>query len=67
MSADLAPDRAGKPPRTMTPNDRLKPVDRNALLSSILKFFLPGNWRMIRSTHIIDAAHSQTRYSIKLL
>jgi hypothetical protein len=40
---------------TITPNERLKPVDKNALLSSILKFFLPGNWRIMRSTHIMDA------------
>lgn len=41
--------------KIMTPKDRLNPVDRKALLSSILKFFLPGNWRIMRSTHIIDA------------
>lgn len=40
----------------MTPNERLSPDDRNALLSSILKFFFPGNWRITRSMHIIDAA-----------
>lgn len=39
----------------MTPKERLRPVDKNALLFSILKSFFPGNWRMIRSTHIIDA------------
>lgn len=44
---------------TITPNERLNPVERNALLCSILKFFLPGNWRMIRSTHIIEAVHRQ--------
>ena len=43
--------------RTMTPNERLKPVDKKALLSSILKFLRPGNWRMIKSTHIIDAMY----------
>lgn len=41
--------------RTITPKERLNPVDRNALLSSILKFLFPGNRRMMRSTHIIDA------------
>jgi hypothetical protein len=46
---------ANWPVHTMTPNERLNPVDRNALLSSILKFLLPGNCRMMRSTHIIEA------------
>lgn len=41
--------------KIITPKDRLNPVDRKALLSSILKFFLPGNCRIMRSTHIIDA------------
>jgi hypothetical protein len=40
----------------MTPNERLNPVDRNELLSSILKFFFPGSSRITRSTHIIDAS-----------
>lgn len=40
---------------TMTPKERLSPVDKNVLLSSILKFFMPGKRRMMRSTHIIDA------------
>jgi hypothetical protein len=43
----------------MTPKERLKPVDKNVLLSSILKFFLPGNWQMMRSTHIIEATCNQ--------
>jgi hypothetical protein len=41
--------------RTMTPNERLSPEERNALLSSSLKFSFPGNRRMMRSTHIIEA------------
>jgi hypothetical protein len=45
--------------RTMTPKDRLSPVDKNALLSSILKFFLPGKYRTMRSTHIIEASRLQ--------
>lgn len=40
---------------TITPKLRLNPVDKKVLLSSILKFFFPGNWRIIRSTHIIEA------------
>jgi hypothetical protein len=43
--------------RTITPNERLNPVDKKELLSSILKFLRPGNWRMIRSTHITDAVY----------
>ena len=50
---------------TMTPKERLSPVDKNVLLSSILKFFFPGNWRMIRSTHIIDAVHKLVQLSMK--
>jgi hypothetical protein len=41
--------------KIITPNERLNPVDKKELLSSILKFLRPGNWRMIRSTHITDA------------
>jgi hypothetical protein len=43
----------------MTPKERLKPVERKVLLSSILKSFMPGNRRMMRSTHIIDATVRQ--------
>jgi hypothetical protein len=50
---------------TITPKERLSPVDKNVLLSSILKFFFPGNWRMIRSTHIIDAVHKSVQLSMK--
>jgi hypothetical protein len=50
---------------TMTPKERLSPVDKNVLLSSILKFFFPGNWRMIRSTHIIDAVRKSVQPSMK--
>lgn len=44
---------------TMTPKERLSPVDRKALLCSILKFLLPGNWRIMMSTHIIEAISCQ--------
>lgn len=44
-----------KEEKIMTPKDKLNPVERKVLLSWILKFFLPGNCRTIKSTHIIDA------------
>jgi len=47
------------PTLTMTPNERLSPDDKKALLSSNLKFSFPGILRMMRSTHIIDAGGVQ--------
>lgn len=53
--------------RTITPNDKLSPVERKALLSSILKFRCPGNKRTTRSTHIIDAPNVQAGLHERLL
>jgi hypothetical protein len=40
---------------TMTPKLKLNPALKKGLLSSILKSFFPGNCRIIKSTHIMDA------------
>jgi len=39
----------------MTPKLKLSDADKNVSLSWMRKFFLPGNWRMMISTQMMEA------------